>query len=141
MYEHVRRGLDRERREVFRNSYEAGKRLECLKFAQEKYSNGETARQMLGDYLEPDGLYLLDEPEISLSPANQTKLAEELNTLARFLGCQFIIATHSPFLLGTLNAKIYNLDSRELAEARWTELENIRYFYDFFEKHKREFDE
>lgn len=42
-------------------------------------------------------------------------------------------------MLGTLNAKIYNLDSRDLEEAEWTELENVKYFYDFFEKHKNEF--
>lgn len=106
---------------------------------QEKYSNGETTLQMLDDYIEPDALYLLDEPEVSLSPANQTLLAEKLNQMARFLGCQFIIATHSPFMLGTLNARIYNLDSLELEEANWTELENVRYFYDFFEKHRDEF--
>lgn len=82
---------------------------------------------------------LLDEPEVSLSPANQTLLAEKLNQMARFLGCQFIIATHSPFMLGTLNARIYNLDSLELEEANWTELENVRYFYNFFEKHRDEF--
>lgn len=141
VYEHVRRGLPKEQRELFRNSYDTQQRLECLKFAQEKYSNGETTLQMLEDYLEPDALYLLDEPEVSLSPANQTELAEKLNTLARFLGCQFIIATHSPFMLGTLNAKIYNLDSKELAEAKWTELENVRYFYDFFAKHRKEFEQ
>lgn len=61
---------------------------------------------MLDDYIEPDALYLLDEPEVPLSPENQTKLAEKLNNAARFLGCQFIISTHSPFVLGTLNAKV-----------------------------------
>ena len=60
--------------------------------------------------------------------------------MSRFLGCQFIISTHSPFMLGTLNAKIYNLDSRELAVTKWTNLENVRYFYDFFERHKKEFE-
>lgn len=139
VYEHVRRGLPKEQIERFRNSFKMKQQLEFLKFAQEKYSNGETALQMLDDYMESDALYLLDEPEVSLSPANQTVLAEKLNKLARFLGCQFIIATHSPFMLGTLNAKIYNLDSRELEEAKWTELENVRYFYDFFEKHRKEF--
>ena len=56
-----------------------------------------------------NALYLLDEPEVSLSPANQVALAQEINELTHYLGCQFIIATHSPFMLGTLDAKIYNL--------------------------------
>ena len=50
---------------------------------------------------------------LSFSPANQVALAEEINKMARLLECQFIIATHSPFMLGTLNAKIYNIDSKE----------------------------
>lgn len=139
VYEHVRRGLAREQREEFRNSHATEQRLEILKYAQEKYSNGETTLQMLDDYMEPDALYLLDEPEVSLSPENQTKLADKLNRMARFLGCQFIISTHSPFMLGTLQGKIYNLDSRELEVVEWTELKNVRYFFEFFERHRRLF--
>lgn len=59
--------------------------------------------------------------------------------MARLLGCQFIIATHSPFMLGTLNAKIYNLDSDDIEEEEWSNLENVRYFYEFFKKHEKEF--
>lgn len=114
-------------------------RKEIMQFAQEKYSNGETAMQLLMDAFMPDQLYLLDEPEVSLSPENQVKLAEEINKMARFLGCQFIIATHSPFMLGTLQAKIYNLDCECMEEAQWYELEHIRYFYEFFEKHRHLF--
>lgn len=85
-------------------------------------------------------LYLLDEPEVSLSPANQVLLAKEINKLARLLSCQFIIATHSPFMLGTLNAKIYNIDKDDYSICEWYELENVRYFYDFFKKHEKEFE-
>ena len=89
----------------------------------------------------PDALYLLDEPEVSLSPANQVLLAKEINKLARLLSCQFIIATHSPFMLGTLDAKIYNIDKEDYSICKWYELENVRYFYDFFKKHEKEFEE
>lgn len=140
IYEHVRRGMTKEQANQLRGTKAFEKRMEILKFAQEKYSNGETTLQMLEDYLEPDGLYLLDEPEVSLSPANQLFLAEKLNQMARFLGCQFIISTHSPFMLGTLQAKIYNLDSRDFDVAEWTELENVRAFYEFFEKHREKFE-
>ncbi len=140
IYEHIRRGTPKEQREQLRDSWEFRQQMEYIKFAQEKYSNGETTLQMLDDYMEPDALYLLDEPEVSLSPENQTLLAEKINKMARFLGCQFIIATHSPFMLGTLNAKIYNLDSGELEETVWTELGNVRYFYEFFERHRKEFE-
>ena len=117
----------------------APSRLACIQFNQEKYSNGETAMTILENSLEPDNLYLLDEPEVSLSPSNQVKLAEEINKLARFLNCQFIIATHSPFMLGTLNARIYNMDDECIDVSRWQDLENVRYFYNFFKKHEIEF--
>ena len=80
------------------------------------------------------------EPEVSLSPQNQVKLAEEINKMARYLGVQFIIATHSPFMLGILNAKIYNLDTQDYKIQKWNELENVRYFYDFFKSRKNEFE-
>lgn len=140
VYEYIRKGMPKERAGELRSSWKMAEDLEILKYAQEKYSNGETTLQLLDLYLEPDALYLLDEPEVSLSPRNQVLMAENINKLARFLGCQFVISTHSPFMLGTLGAKIYNLDSDELETAHWTELENVRYFYDFFRKHKEEFE-
>ena len=136
VYEHVRRGMDKEAVRGALDSYGTRRQLENLMFAQEKYSNGETTLQMLEDFIEPDGLYLLDEPEVSLSPENQVALAEKLNRMARFLGCQFIVATHSPFVLGTLQGRIYDLDSGEWEEKGWTELENVRYFFEFFERHR-----
>ena len=102
-------------------------------------SNGESAFAFFTKEIQDEGLYLLDEPEVSLSPQNQVKLAEEIHKLARFLGCQFIIATHSPFMLGTLKAKIYNLDSDCMEETEWYELENIRFFHEFFEKNRELF--
>ena len=110
-----------------------------FEFSQDKYSNGETTLQILEDNIEPDNLYLLDEPEVSLSPQNQVQLAEEINKMARYLGVQFIIATHSPFMLGILNAKIYNLDTKDYKVQKWSELENVRYFYEFFRNRKNEF--
>ena len=83
--------------------------------------------------------YLLDEPEVSLSPQNQVELAKKINEMARLLGVQFIIATHSPFMLGILNAKIYNLDTDDYKIQKWSELENVRYFYDFFKSKENEF--
>lgn len=44
-----------------------------------------------------------------------------------------------PFMLGTLNAKIYNLDTEEYDVTKWSDLDNVRYFYNFFKKHENEF--
>ena len=91
VYEHARRGMPKEQIKSFRSSSLMQWQLAYLKFAQEKYSNAETTLQMLDDYIEPNAFYLLDEPEVSLSSENQTILAEKLNKMARFLGCQFTI--------------------------------------------------
>ena len=139
IYDYVQKGLSYQAAKQFLASKEGGKQQGYIQFAQEKYSNGETSLQFFEECLLPDALYLLDEPEVSLSPSNQVLLAEEINKLVRLLGCQFIIATHSPFMLGTLNAKIYNIDTKEFDVAKWSELENVRYFYDFFKKHESEF--
>lgn len=144
LQESIESNLARERglrdAKEFLQTKEGGKQFARFQFAQEKYSNGETTLQILEDNLEPDCLYLLDEPEVSLSPQNQVKLAEEINQMSRFLGIQFIIATHSPFMLGILNAKIYNLDTRDYQVQKWTELENVRYFYEFFKDREKEFE-
>ncbi|MNL65875.1 hypothetical protein D3C87_1902670 [compost metagenome] len=67
-------------------------------------------------------------------------MAEQINELARYFDSQFIIATHSPFVLGTLHGKIYNLDARPLQTAEWFELDNVQFFYQFFNKHKQLFE-
>lgn len=58
---------------------------------------------------------------------------------ARLLGCQFIISTPSPFLLAMRGAKVYNLDENPVDIKRWTGLENVRIYYDFFKRYENEF--
>ncbi|MBE6640049.1 MAG: AAA family ATPase [Ruminococcaceae bacterium] len=102
-------------------------------------SNGETAFYYFTQKIEENALYLLDEPENSLSPKLQRELAEYLENAARFFGCQFVISTHSPFLLAMKGAMIYDLDSRPVQVKKWTELENVREYFSFFEGHREEF--
>lgn len=140
-YDCVKQGMKVSEARDFAVSREGRRQQRYIQFAQEKYSNGETALQYLEEFLQPDALYLLDEPEVSLSPANQVRIAQSINHMSRYLNCQFLIATHAPFLLGTLDAKIYNIDSAEYDICKWSELENVRYFYDFFKAHEEEFSE
>ncbi|MBQ7290539.1 MAG: AAA family ATPase [Clostridia bacterium] len=102
-------------------------------------SNGESAFLYFTEHIKENALYLLDEPENSLSPKLQRELAAFLSDSARFFGCQFIISTHSPFLLSLNGAKIYDLDAVPAEERKWTELENVKIYHDFFEEHKKEF--
>lgn len=102
-------------------------------------SNGETAMRYYTERIDRDALYLIDEPENSLSATRQKELAEYIHQSARFYGCQFIISTHSPFFLAMPGAKVYNLDLYPARECNWTELENVRAYYDFFKEHENEF--
>jgi predicted ATPase len=103
-------------------------------------SNGENAYGYFAEKIRGNALYLLDEPENSLSAERQTELAAFLEDSARFYGCQFIISTHSPFLLAMKGARIYDLDEIPVTVKKWTELSNVRRYHEFFEKHRMEFE-
>lgn len=101
--------------------------------------NGETAIRCLFDTITENGIYLLDEPENSLSAKLQLKLAQFVADSARHFNCKFIIATHSPFFLSLPNAKIYNLDEIPVKTEYWTDLPNMRAYFDLFMKYRFDF--
>lgn len=103
------------------------------------FSNGETAMRYFTEHIDKDAIYLLDEPENSLSIKFQIDLAKYISDSARYFGCQFIISTHSPILLSIEQAKIYDLDSYPVTTKVWTELENVRAYYNFFKQHENKF--
>ena len=103
-------------------------------------SNGESADFYFKQKIESDALYLLDEPENSLSPTKQAEFANYLQESARYMGCQLIISTHSPFFLAMERAKIYDLDARPADIKKWFQLESVRAYYDFFARHKDAFE-
>ncbi len=123
------------------------KKVSQSKFVKERlaknidmFSNGETAMRYFTDHIDRDSVYLLDEPENSLSIDLQLQLAEYIYSSARYYNCQFVIATHSPILLSMKDALIYNLDAKPVQECKWTELDNVRKYFDFFMSHKNEFE-
>ena len=105
----------------------------------QEHSNGETAMLYFLERMENPGLYLLDEPENSLSLENQKTLAEYIVNSARYFKCQFIIATHAPVFLSIKGARIYDMDENLVVTKKWTEVENVRAMYDFFKTHEKEF--
>jgi len=107
---------------------------------QRQYSNGENALMFFDKEIEKDALYLLDEPENSMSPKFQLELKTLIENSVRYKNCQFVIATHSPFILSSFDAKIYNLDATPVTVERWHELENVRYYYDFFKMNEMLFE-
>lgn len=161
-------GIDRKREEVFEEyldakyskfrfrSIEDYDRLKQVNLArrktQSKYvrenlmdnvrerSNGESAFLYFSERIRENALYLLDEPENSLSAERQRELSRFIEDSARFFGCQFVISTHSPFMLSMKGAKIYDLDENPVDVKRWTELGNVREYFSFFKEHEKEFE-
>lgn len=132
--------------EELKNSYES-KHMTMSKFVRQRLgnnnlieqSNGESALMFWEKEIQENSIYLLDEPENSLSAENQLKLKQFIEESARFYNCQFIISTHSPFLLNLKGAKIYDLDDVPVKVKNWTKLANVKVYYDFFKEHENEF--
>jgi predicted ATPase len=77
-------------------------------------SHGESFMSLLTERFRGDGLYILDEPEAALSPLRQLAMLRRMNQLVR-QNSQFIIATHSPILLGYPDCLILQLDDTGLS--------------------------
>lgn len=103
------------------------------------FSNGENAFRYFTEKIGENGIYILDEPENSLSPKLQMELRKFIEDSARFFGCQFIISSHSPFILSLDGAKIYDLDEDPVRIKKWTEVENVQVYHEFFKKYEDEF--
>ena len=106
-----------------------------------EHSNGETALLFWQNEIKDNSLYILDEPENSLSAENQIKLMQFIEESARFYNCQFIISSHSPFILALKDALIYDLDENPVITKKWNELKNIQVFHDFFKERNDEFND
>lgn len=101
-------------------------------------SNGENSFLQISQLMEDEDVYILDEPENSLSPEMQYNLSQLILYMARYNNSQIIMATHSPFLLGIEEATIYNLDERPVKVCKFEELESVRFYYDFLRERLNE---
>lgn len=90
-----------------------------------KKSHGESFLDLAQDNIKPNGLYLLDEPEAALSPQRQLTLLTQIYKCAND-GAQFIIATHSPILLGIPNAQIFCFDNGKIHTCTYEETDSYK---------------
>lgn len=88
--------------------------------------------------LQEHGLYLLDEPESALTYENQYVLSLELRE-ALNMGCQFIIATHSPIITAIPEAQIFEITEEGIDEIPYDQLDNIRFLKLFLSSPERMF--
>ncbi len=99
-------------------------------------SHGENFLKLFQSRVVPGGLYLLDEPEVPLSPLRQLALLSLLKDMVD-RDCQFLIATHSPILMAFPGATILNCDVLPPAPTAYGELEHVTLTRSFLNEPER----
>ena len=88
-------------------------------------SHGESFLAIAQNQFKPNGLYILDEPEAALSPQRQLTLLLEIANCVKE-GSQFIIASHSPILLGIPDAEIVSFDDGQIHCCEYEDTESYQ---------------
>ena len=104
-------------------------------------SHGESFFSLFLNRFNGKGIYLLDEPEVALSPQRQLSFLKIIHDLASTGDSQFIIATHSPILLGYPGATILSFDNGSIKEIEYEMTEHYqitKYFLQNREKFLQE---
>jgi predicted ATPase len=99
-------------------------------------SHGESFLALTLERFGPRGLYILDEPEAALSLRGQLALMRRMHDLVG-QHCQFVVATHSPVLLGYPGALIYELGEERIESRTYEETEQYSLTRSFLEDRGR----
>ncbi len=103
----------------------------------EEKSHGEGFLQILTTRIHGNGVYVLDEPEASLSPMKQLALISLLMQSVKETDAQYIIATHSPVIMGIPNSTIYYLNENGAEIQAYEETEHYQVYKSFLENRDR----
>ncbi|KAB8135787.1 AAA family ATPase [Gracilibacillus oryzae] len=101
-------------------------------------SHGESFLSLFLNRFNGGAIYLLDEPEAALSPNRQFTFLRILHDLTKKGDCQFIIATHSPILLGYPDATILSFDNGKIEQVKYEETDHYR-VTKYFLQHREKF--
>jgi len=96
-------------------------------------SHGESFFALLDNRFRGEGLYILDEPEAALSPNRQLSFLARLHELVN-QNSQFIIATHSPIILGYPDAWIYQTTPSGLERVEYEDTDHFQVTRNFLNR-------
>lgn len=96
-------------------------------------SHGESFFALLDHRFGGAGLYILDEPEAALSPNRQLSFLARMHELIGQKS-QFIIATHSPIILGYPDAWIYQTTARGLERVDYEDTDHYQVTRNFLNR-------
>ncbi|MGG0720220.1 AAA family ATPase [Robertmurraya massiliosenegalensis] len=100
-------------------------------------SHGESFLSLFTNRFGEGGIYLLDEPEAALSPARQLSFLRVIHELVTKEEAQFLIATHSPILLGYPDAQIYHFNESPIQEISYEETEHYSLTLNFLTRREK----
>lgn len=106
------------------NNYYGGRDLHTL-------SHGEAMLALIYNRFKDNSLYILDEPEVSLSIANQINFIERIVQLSK-KGTQFIIATHSPLFMMMPDVDLVQLTNNSKYEINFCDTNNFHILKELF---------
>jgi predicted ATPase len=99
-------------------------------------SHGESFLDIAVNRLGPRGFYLFDEPEAALSVHGQLALMRRMHELV-LEHSQFVVATHSPILLGYPEATILELSEDGIQRVAYDETQQVELTRSFLEDPSR----
>jgi predicted ATPase len=99
-------------------------------------SHGESFLAVMINRFDPNGFYLLDEPEAALSTQNCLTCLRRIHELVS-QNSQFIVATHSPIILAYPDATIYSFSETGLEEVSYEDADPVRLTKSFLQARDR----
>lgn len=99
-------------------------------------SHGESFLAVMINRFDPNGFFLLDEPEAALSTQNCLTCLRRIHELVQ-QNSQFVIATHSPIILAYPDATIYSFDDDGFHEVDYEDADPVRLTQSFLQARKR----
>ncbi|MDQ7785345.1 MAG: AAA family ATPase [Desulfomonilaceae bacterium] len=104
-------------------------------------SHGESFLAFFKGYsFQLNGLYLLDEPEAALSPQNQVEFVRIILDAVKNGSKQYIIATHSPIILGCPGSQILAFDSPPIRTIDYRDTASFAFYENFLSNPSRFFE-
>ena len=102
-------------------------------------SHGEAFFATFMNKFKGNGLYILDEPEAALSPMRQMAMISRMHDLAKQQS-QFIIATHSPIIMGYPGALILQISNQGIEVIEYEKTEHYIIMKEFINNRKKMLD-
>jgi predicted ATPase len=99
-------------------------------------SHGESFLAVIINRFDPNGFYLLDEPEAALSTQNCFTCLRRIHELVQ-QNSQFVIATHSPIILAYPDATIYSFEDDGLRVVEYEDAAPVRLTQSFLQARER----